>query len=423
MKHSLISITAVLICFGIGGCRKQLEEIVTVRPVRAIQVHSLDLLGDRWLPGRAIAAQEINLAFRVSGPLVKLAVLAGDEVHEGQVIAQIDPRDFQVALRTAQANLDSARARLQAMRVGARPEELEQLRAMVQQAEARLQTTTSEFARAEQLIQSRTISESEYDQFFEAKVQAEAELRRAKEQLQIGEVGARAEDIAAQEAEIRALEASANSTENQLTDTTLRAPFDGIVVARYVENFEQVRANQAIVRVLDASVIDMVINVPEGAISAVPYIADLQCRFDAFPDLRLPAEVREVGTEASRTTRTFPVRLRMQQPSDVKILPGMAGGATGRVELPNDVSNGLEIPESAVFQRDGKTYVWTIETDDGQMGKTAAREVNIGSLSARGLRVVQGLDAGLWIATAGAADLREGQSVRVLDQSTQGMSL
>ncbi|XZE21287.1 efflux RND transporter periplasmic adaptor subunit [Pirellulaceae bacterium SH449] len=422
MKLRLIIGLTVVLSVSFSGCREQAEVAEPVRPVRAIQVNALDLMNDRWLPGRAIAAQEINLGFRVSGPIVDLAVLVGDPVKKGQIIAQIDPRDFQVTLRNAQANLDAARARLQAMRAGARPEELEQLKAMVEQAEVRLQTATSEFVRAEGLIQSQTISQSEYDQFFEAKIRADTDLRRAREQLQIGMVGARAEDIAAQEAEIRALEAATNSIENQLADTTLRAPFDGVVVSRYVENFEQVRANQAVVRVLDSSVIDMVINVPEGSISVVPYITDITCRFDAYPELRLPAEVRELGTEASRTTRTFPVRLRMQQPEAVRILPGMAGGATGQIVLPKERSNGPEIPESAVFERDGSTFVWVINTTDGRTGKAEARQVDIGSLSSRGLRIVQGLDSGQWIATAGTTDLQEGRLVRILDQTTQGMS-
>jgi len=172
------------------------------------------------------------------------------------------------------------------------------------------------------------------------------------------------------------------------------------------------------VRLLDSSQIEMVINVPEGAISLVPYVTDVLCAFDAFPNVPpIPAKVKEIGAEASRSTRTYPVTLIMEQPRDagVEILPGMAGRAWGRVELPaGGDAQGIEIPASAVFSRDGKDYVWVVESADGTTGTTKLREVTRGELSARGLSHVQGLAADELIVTAGANYLEAGQTVRIL---------
>ena len=78
----------------------------------------------------------MDLSFQVSGPLVSLPVDVGSKVKKGDVIAAIDPRDFQAALDTNQGNLERAKANLLAMERGARPEEIEQLKAAVAQAEA-----------------------------------------------------------------------------------------------------------------------------------------------------------------------------------------------------------------------------------------------------------------------------------------------
>lgn len=410
-------LTLLLLCALLSGCREQPQSVNLPRPVRAMRVKDDTALAKRWLPGRARAAQEVNLAFRVSGPLIELKVAVGDEVKKGETVARIDPRDFQVAYRAAEANLASARAQLRAMQTGARPEEIEQLRAAVEQSEARVRRARNDMERAEQLIKSRNISQADYDQFREALALAEAELRHAREALRIGQIGARPEDIEAKEAEIRALEAAFTSARNQLNDTVLRAPFDGVVVARNVDNFQQVRAEQPIMRLLDVSRIEMVVNVPEPSISLVPYVTDVECMFDAFPNLRLKARVSEIGSEASRTTRTYPVTLLMDQPEGARILPGMAGRARGRVKLPDDMSQGWEIPESAIFERNGQSFVWVIDSSDGHSGRTLARQVKLGELSPRGLRVVEGVQPGELIATAGVEFLQEGQTVRVLDQS------
>ena len=137
-----------------------------------------------------------------------------------------------------------------------------------------------------------------------------------------------------------------------------------------------------------------------------------------FPETKIEGvAIKEIGTEASQTTRTYPVTLVMDQPdpsTGVKILPGMAGRASGTAELPDQAAEqGFEIPESAVFSGDdGKQYVWVI--DEG--GTTVRKQlVKPGTLTSIGIRVT-GLDAGQWIATAGVDYLQEGQEIKILQE-------
>ncbi len=138
--------------------------------------------------------------------------------------------------------------------------------------------------------------------------------------------------------------------------------------------------------------------------------------FDAFPDKELAATVKEIGTEASATTRTYPVTLAMEQPEGAKILPGMAGKATGK-RPSEDVLRSLAVvvPTSAVFSRDStnQSYVWVI---DEASKSVKSRPVKTGKLTDLGIKIADGLKAGEWIATAGVHYLREGQKVRILAQ-------
>ena len=136
------------------------------------------------------------------------------------------------------------------------------------------------------------------------------------------------------EAEFDAARADVEIRAKALQDSELFAPFDGTVSSILIENFENVLAKQVIMRVLDTSKIEMVIDIPESLISNAQYVKDFRVRFAAFPGREFPARIIEISNEATEATRTYPVNLLIEQPEDVKILPGMAGEGSGRVELP-----------------------------------------------------------------------------------------
>jgi len=412
MGREMGLVCAGLLSVTILACQRP-EPKPFVRPVRAMRIGDTSQVS-RGLPGRARAVQEVNLSFRVSGPLVELPVDVGDVVEKGRSLARIDPRDYQVKLEDAQGRLARAEASLAAMQAGARSEELKQLQALVESAEAAYGRAYSEYGRAAELVKTRAISQEEFDRKRQIALKANADLRTAQEELRIGQIGAREEDIRAQQAEIRSLRAAVAAAEDQLGDTELKAPFPGVVAAKYVENFETVQANQVIVRLLDVTQVEIVINVPETAISVVPYAKDITCTFDAFPDKPVPAQIKEIGTEASQTTRTYPVTLVMNQPEGFTILPGMAGVSRGRVELPGDAARqGYEVPETAVFSPEqGEHFVWLI---DPASKATRRQAVRLGELTPRGIRVA-GVMPGQWIATAGVHYLEEGQTVEILPE-------
>ena len=414
----LLSVLLVL-TLGLSACEEEVVKPEVVRPIPAMKVADPDQLLKRSFPGRARAHTEVNLSFRVSGPLISRPTNVGDVVEPGDIIARIDPRDFEVRLRNVEGQLARARAQLEAMRI-ARPEDIRTQEAAVERAEAELTLANQELERVRR-IQAEdpgAISQSLIDRNVEAQRSAEAELRRAREALQIAEVGARPEDIAAQEADILSLEATVQAAEDDLSYTYLRAPFGGTIVTTFVENFETVQAKQPIARILDKSKIEMVVNIPEQFISLVPLVESVQVRFDAFPDSDIEAKVFEIGKEASQTTRTFPVTLIMDQPEDVEILPGMAAVAMGAKGLPPEAYGvGIRVPMAAIFAPDPRqiddTFVWVI--DEATM-TVSRRKVRTGAVTDVGITVVEGLEPGEWIATAGVNTLREGQQVKFLTQ-------
>ncbi|WP_144057987.1 efflux RND transporter periplasmic adaptor subunit [Novipirellula maiorica] len=410
-----VAVVATLVSGFVSGCSDTQDESTPIRPVRTVKVGDLTAISGRQFPGRASAKNEVELSFQVSGPLVSLPVDVGSVVKKGDVIAAIDPRDFETALASNQANLDRANANLLAMERGARPEEIEQLKLDLTQAEASYEQAVAEHGRNERLIESGATSQTEFDISLARKKRTAAAVEDAKEALKIGMSGARPEDIQAKRAEIRALDAAVKAAQNKLDDATLKAPFDGEISARYVDNFQRVQAKQPIVRLVDISVIEVTVQLPESLIGLVPQIEKVACRFDAIADRDFFGTVTKVGREASQTTRTYPVTVQINQPEDVKILPGMAATVRNHSEQDDKPATAeLIVPPSSVFtapEDDSQTFVWVF--DEGT-GKVSRRAIQTGELTPVGLKVDEGLEVGEWVVTSGVNSLQEGQVVKLL---------
>jgi RND family efflux transporter MFP subunit len=357
MKQSMVRIFLCLVMVVLTGCTEEIPKEEVIRAVRAIKVSDPTEFSKRWFPGQAKATQTVELSFQVAGPLSTRPVDIGDQVKKGQELARILPRDFQVALDKAKA--------------------------MAVKAE-------EQYKRYRDLYTRKQVSKADFDQYRAEREVAKAKLEDAK---------------------------------NAMQDTRLIAPFDGIVTAIYVENYEDVQAKQPILRLIDHSRIEMVVNIPESMISSADQIQAagnvMRVRFDPFPDSLIEARIKEIGKEASTTTRTYPVTLIMEQPEDIKILPGMAGNAASSLMSPKAAGHqSLVIPETAVFSQkdDGKTYVWIIDESSKKVSK---REVVTAELMDTGIAVAKGLSPGDWIATAGVHYLKEGQTIRILSSGAR----
>ena len=216
------------------------------------------------------------------------------------------------------------------------------------------------------------------------------------------------------EAAVDVAEANLDVAQKALSDSVIKAPFDGHIANLFVENYQTVLSQKVIARLLDTSQVEIVIQIPENLISKVSYIEDIQVTFDSFPDTALAATIKEVSNEASQTTRTYPVTLIMQQINGVTILPGMAGNASGTLVMPGtgDELEQLVIPVKAVFTPDTEKqdHVWVIDENSGSV---QLRAIKTGQLTRSGIQVTEGLQDGEWIATAAVHTLSEGQKVHI----------
>lgn len=179
--------------------------------------------------------REVNLGFRVSGRVAKVLRDEGDAVVTGEVLANLDEAPYQREAEEARAQVGSARARLQLLEAGNRPQEIAQARAVLREREVTATNSQVTFARLEELYRTRAVSAQERDDAEARAREANARLISAAEQLKLLEEGFRSEEIAQAKAELGRAEAALASAELRLQDTILKAPADGVVLTRAQE--------------------------------------------------------------------------------------------------------------------------------------------------------------------------------------------
>ena len=151
MKHAFFTMALVMSC-GLTGL-SALAQDAAPRPAKVFQVAESQDRVERVYPAIVLPSRETLLSFRVPGNVVELPITAAMDVAEGDLIAKLDTRDFETDVSLLQSQIDQAAAQLDALRAGAREEEIAALEAGVASAEAQLEAARDALDRTQQLIE------------------------------------------------------------------------------------------------------------------------------------------------------------------------------------------------------------------------------------------------------------------------------
>ncbi len=357
-----------LIIFGLSGCNNAGADTdpatTLVRPVKAMLLETPKSETVRSFPGTAQATREVNLAFRVAGPLVKLNGDTGDKVSKGALIAQIDSRDFRVQIKTLEAKVASSKA---------------------QYAQSKLQ-----YERYTNLVKVNAAAKATYDQ-----VKATFEMARAQ---------------------VNSDQKNLESARNALTDTDLFAPFTGYINQKLVENHENITMGQSIISLVDLSSIEVEVAIPENLVGNLDRFIAYSCEFEAIPGKIFKAVFNEIGKKPNRSNQTYPLTLTLDPGESSVVRPGMSARISITIAGKNQDTIFRVPPQSLVNDAQGRTFVWIVDETDKKIHK---RFVQTGGLRHRGVEVITGLNTGDWLVTAGASYLKEGQATRILQTAVQ----
>ena len=348
---------------ALAGCSRPEPPPEPVRAVKLLTVGASEVQAQRLFAADVRARVESRLGFRVAGKLVQRHVELGQAVRAGQLLAQLDARDYRLAVQAAQAQVAAA--------------------------------TTQ-----------RDLAQADYERFAQLKAQnfiSGAELDRRRASLQ------------AAQAQLTQALAQASSQGNQEHYTQLRADADGVVTAIEAEPGQVLELGQTVLRLAQDGARDAVFAVPEDLVSQLRVGQEVAVRpwgGAAEGAAKLRATVRDIAASADPVTRTFTVKAALSGSP----LPPL--GATLTVYPSAFAPRGvqaLRLPTSALWAQGQQTAVWVF---DAASSTVRAQVIEVAQVDGNEVLVRAGLQAGAQVVATGVHVLAPGQKVSIYQAKT-----
>ena len=321
--------------------------------------------------GTVMASRTSSVGSAVDGRVVVLHVNEGDFVEEGQPLAQLLTETINLELEAAKAELELRRQELAELQNGARPEELAAARARMLAAKAFREFRVAQRKRSEELFRKAAINEDEYNESIAEADSAEQLFRAADENFKLVSAGPRAEKIAQGKARLAQQTAIVQNLMSRIRKFTIKAPFDGYVVAEHTESGEWIKQGELVADIIALDRVDVLIHVLEKHVSHVRRGLQVLVEIPALPNRQFSGRVVHVVPKADTKARTFPVKVQIEnliQENDPLIKSGMLA----RISLPaGPERRTVLIPKDALVLGGPRPVVFVVDLsrDDGAASK------------------------------------------------------
>ncbi len=356
-KQPRMSAAALLLLLPLlAACNQEAEAPpASPRQVRTTVITERDGATSLNLTGRIEAEDEVPLAFRIGGRLLENNGKLGERMQRGDLVARLESQNEENQLRAATAALAAA--------------------------EAQYNQARGHYERQRTLFRQGWATRATYET-------AEKGLKTAA-------------------AQVDAAEAQLSAAEDLLGFTELRADQDGVFTTVGPGAGEVVQPGQMIVRVARQDGRDAVFDVPSQVIRAAPSNPDIMVSLADDPAIKVRGHVREVSPQADPVTRTFKVKVTLEDPPEAMRL-----GATVNGTMTTTQEAVIEVPASALTRSEQQPAVWVVDPANLTV---ALRPVEVKRFGEYLVAIAEGLKAGDVVVTAGVQALHPGQQVRLLE--------
>ncbi|MEO0542190.1 MAG: efflux RND transporter periplasmic adaptor subunit [Pseudomonadota bacterium] len=359
----------VLPILAIAACNVE-EEVSSEPPVRGLKTHLVENTERstvRRFPSVLEPTSLNSLSFEVGGKLTEISLQVGQRVAEGQVLASIDPEALNIQISNAEAGVRSATAAYD--------------------------NAVDALERQEELFKSGTVTRSTLE--------------------------ATQTDVLTRRAQLDQAQSSLDTALENFDNSVLKAPFDGIINSVDVQSFATVSVGTPILSLYSPDTFEVSFSANFETVTQLVVGTPARVRMADRPDIELRAVVSELGSRADAVS-SFPVVLTVEE-TDPVLKAGMSVEAS--IELPLPVAEGFRIPISAIIKEG------SVEADENQVGVARVfifdatsltvqeREIRLAGVRENALLVIDGLQAGERVASAGVSFLRDGQQVKLLSGS------
>jgi HlyD family secretion protein len=381
--------------------------------------------------GYIVAHHTINVNSKVTGRVAWIGVEKGDKVKEGQVLVRLEDEEFRASYEQARGAVENARAYLEELQHGSRPEEIQQAQHNLDEARATAVNDKITLDRTRELAAAGVVSKQALD---DANAKYESDQQRTNSLQQafaLAKIGPRPEEILRAQGALSQAQGQLDYARSQLDATVIRAPVTGTILDRTAEKGELITAQFAsaaaggpqgsVVSLADLNDIQVELDIAQADFARLGPNQKAIVTTDAYPDKTYDGEIAQISPEANRQKATVQVKVQVLKPDKYPgVLLRPEENATVKF-LANEPKNdgakntkapsGVFVPSTAIRDLDGKKIVLVAFN-----GRAVAREVHITSQRADGA-LVDGLVGGESVITTAPSTLKNGDRIKIKGQS------
>ena len=379
--------------------KPRLEPVAAPVPVEVGVVVAADFVHRIEALGTISPVREGPVSAEISGRIVGIPpnIGLGSVVRAGEVLSQVESRDYEIAVRKAAAQVAGAKARVRKASV-----DIERQRKSVQLNREQLRLARAEHERLTKLLKKELVSN-------QAAERQELAWRRIEEEFESAKSGERETEAlhAIAEADLALANVQLEQAQATLKDTEIRAPFAGVIVRKNVTLGERVAPGKVLFQLADVETVKLDVRIPAADIHRLDsrIVANVRVRGS---DETFTGRVANIGPRADQQTRSFPVEIYMSNSPGRKLLPGTFARAVIPVR---NYPGAILIPRESVIFEDGKPSVFVANPDSGLATR---RPIRIARRFGARYMIAAGLEPGDLLVTAGQRLLLDGARIRVV---------
>ena len=417
-----IYIFFVLVSAFLIGCKKKgIEHEAESRVlVEAVLVRQGEIAKSLQFTGGIEADAEVKIFPQLTATIREIEVDLGDSVEEGDIMALLDPDEFEAQLAQTKAALEVNRAKLAQMETGTRPEEIAQAEDLLTKANAALKEAENNFNRSKDMLDRNIISKRQFESDELAYTIAKADLGSAHERLKMLRTGATKEDRDAVKAQVRQAEAALELARIRLSYTRIQSPLKGTVSERFFETGDLAMPGKQLFTVVRMESVKAIISFQENQFQYLKEGIPAHVCVAAYPDEEFIGEIARVSPTLNPQTRMFTAEIRLDNKKHL-LRPGMFATIIFFID---SHPNAMLVPKESVLflggsmnrpeNGDGKElslgYLFVVE------GETARkREVKLGHVSGDIVEIRDGVKIGDLVVTKGVHKLKGGDIIKIAE--------
>jgi HlyD family secretion protein len=357
-----LSILPLLLQFGCGGDENEpaAKKREFSLPVQIGKVIYMDVVDQVRTVGNIQADQRVTITTEVKGQISSIPVEEGTKVRQGDLLAVIDPREYDFELGRLQTDLAVAEIEFEKSNEGLRPQEKEKLEAQVNADTSAHELAIKEKARIEKLVAQGFVSLSEMDQATDRVRRAGDVLRASKAALDAG-MSSRVEDIQQKKSAVEGIQKRIGIAKLNVSKASIRAPFSGVVIAKKIEQGAFASAGTPVVEMIGSSRLKAVLEMPQdyrkklnNLQGAEFLVRNLDVRFKYGREL---AKNLRVIPDANIYSGNIKVQIDLPKPGS-SLFPGVNLEAVMQFGTRKDV---LHVPSISLVIGDKGTVVYIMK--------------------------------------------------------------